>query len=293
MSKNKRWRWSERTRMLLTLELAIVLPAAALIIFSVWNLRSIQRDRAVEAAIQRDFSYLLKITEKRTNERARNMIKAARTEFPCPTENNIGGKLEQILENHPEFSHVFLFDGKTNSLVGRSQPNRPEGPDINAEGEQFFATAAVWMPQEGKDIVEKLRTMEEKEGGPYLAFFPNTPKRDGGRAYEVVSYFLPPELPKDRVAIAGVVFDADYLRDTFFPGIIQQILAKESGEAGGSKNPPVMMVHVKREDKPLVASAGWDGGKPEVERSFEDVLDRKSTRLNSSHSRASRMPSSA
>ena len=260
MSKNKRWRWSERTRMLLTLELAIVLPAAALIVFSVWNLRSIQRDRAVEAAIQRDFSYLLKIAEKRTNERARGIINAARAEFPCPTEKGIAGKLERILEAHPEFSHVFLFDGKTNSLVGRSQPNRPGGPDINAEGEQFFATLAVWMPQEATDIVEKLRSMEEKEGAPYLAFFPNTPKRDGGRAYELVAYFLPPDLPKDRVAIAGVVFDADYLRETFFPEMIRQILTKESGEASSGKNPPV---------------------------------DRKSTRLNSSHIQKSRMPSSA
>ena len=35
---SKKWRLTDRTRTLLTLELAIVLPAAALLGFSVWNL---------------------------------------------------------------------------------------------------------------------------------------------------------------------------------------------------------------------------------------------------------------
>ena len=50
---SKKWRLTDRTRTLLTLELAIVLPAAALMRFSIWNLKQIQRDKAVEAAIQR------------------------------------------------------------------------------------------------------------------------------------------------------------------------------------------------------------------------------------------------
>ena len=50
---SKKWRLTDRTRTLLTLELAIVLPAAALMGFSIWNLKHIQRDKSVEAAIQR------------------------------------------------------------------------------------------------------------------------------------------------------------------------------------------------------------------------------------------------
>ncbi|MGH9789297.1 MAG: hypothetical protein ACRD4U_11420, partial [Candidatus Acidiferrales bacterium] len=69
MSTKKWWRWDGRMRMLLTLELAIVLPAAALVGFSVWNLRSIYRDKAVEAAIQRDFNQFLAISEKRINQK--------------------------------------------------------------------------------------------------------------------------------------------------------------------------------------------------------------------------------
>jgi hypothetical protein len=61
----KKWRLTDRTRTLLTLELAIVLPAAALLGFSIWNLKHIQRAEFVEAAIQRDFSHVLKIAEKK------------------------------------------------------------------------------------------------------------------------------------------------------------------------------------------------------------------------------------
>src|SRR2546422_7709524 len=39
---------------------------------------------------------------------------------------------------------------------------------------------------------------------------------------------------------------------------------------------------LKKETEPLAASAGWDGGRPEVDRNLEGA-DRKSTRLNSSH----------
>ena len=57
-------RWNPRTRLLLTLELAVVLPAATLIYFSVAHLNHIKRDHGVEAAIQRDFSQVLAISEK-------------------------------------------------------------------------------------------------------------------------------------------------------------------------------------------------------------------------------------
>lgn len=47
---NIRRAWNERTKVLLTMELAVILPAAALIGFSIWKLHSIQRDKAVDAA---------------------------------------------------------------------------------------------------------------------------------------------------------------------------------------------------------------------------------------------------
>ena len=37
---------NEKTRLLLTLELAVILPAAALVVLSAWHVLHIQRDRA-------------------------------------------------------------------------------------------------------------------------------------------------------------------------------------------------------------------------------------------------------
>src|SRR5712692_1252750 len=77
-------RWNERTRLILTLELAVVLPAAALVILSAWHLMHIRRDRAVEAAIQRDFSQVLAISEKEINQKAYEQLDDVRSGFPAP-----------------------------------------------------------------------------------------------------------------------------------------------------------------------------------------------------------------
>src|SRR5215469_18979040 len=74
-------RWFERSR-ILVLMLAVVLPAAALIIASAYHLRSIQREKAVEAVIQRDHQQVLAIAEKRIAERAYEMTEAAMGKFP-------------------------------------------------------------------------------------------------------------------------------------------------------------------------------------------------------------------
>ena len=101
--------WNERTRVLLTLELAVMLPAAALIGFSIWKLRSIQRDRAVDAAIERDFSHMLKVAEKRIDARIYESMNEVRGQFPSP-DGCVPTVLDQILTNHPEIAHVFVYD---------------------------------------------------------------------------------------------------------------------------------------------------------------------------------------
>src|SRR5271157_1768468 len=98
---SKKWRLTDRTRTLLTLELAIVLPAAALMGFSIWNLKHIQRDKAIEAAIQRDFTYVLKIAEKKSWERTNDLLEPVRKEFPNADDgSNIKVKLDHILAEH-------------------------------------------------------------------------------------------------------------------------------------------------------------------------------------------------
>src|SRR5512138_1945701 len=96
---------SERTRLLVLLGF-VVLPAAALIGFSVMHLRSIQRDKAIEAAIQRDFQHMLAISEKRMARKAYAMVDDIQPQVHCPYDADAAAKLEEILDTHPQFEHV-------------------------------------------------------------------------------------------------------------------------------------------------------------------------------------------
>ena len=264
-------RWNARTQMLLTLELAIVLPATALIGYNVWHLRSIQRDRAVEAAIQRDFIHVLKIAEKRMNSQAYKAVEELRSEFPRPNEPTIQ-KLDRILDRHPEVAHLLLYD-HDGGFTGRSQPRRMSDPYFRAECEHLSGFNA-WMKIEGAEILQKLRKLEKKDGTPF--FFEGYPLPRGDKlAYQNFAIMTLPEWPQERVALGFVMFDGEYLRDHFFPEILDNLLAEEVADPHGSRNsgnPAAMMIHLKKETEPLAASAEWDGGRPEVDRNLEGAF---------------------
>ena len=111
-------RRNEKTRLLLTLELAVILPAAALVILSAWHVQHIQRDRAVEAAIQREFSQVLAISEKQINHKAYELLDDVRTDFPTPSEA-CAPTLDKILAAHPYAAHVFMYSPGTGMIFVR------------------------------------------------------------------------------------------------------------------------------------------------------------------------------
>ena len=75
--------WSNnRFRLMLTLELAVMLPAAALIYLNYYQLKSLKRDKYLEAAIHRDFQQMLAIAEKQINHKAYTISKASAIAFP-------------------------------------------------------------------------------------------------------------------------------------------------------------------------------------------------------------------
>ena len=149
---SKKWRLTDRTRTLLTLELAIVLPAAALMGFSIWNLKHIQRDKAVEAAIQRDFQYVLKIAEKKSWHQANDLITPVRKEFPNPDDGpQIKAKLERVLLAHPEFAFAALYDKKNNLLVTRMQPGRDQDQVFCGFTQEDINMLGSWLPSEASN----------------------------------------------------------------------------------------------------------------------------------------------
>ena len=259
-------RWSERTRLMLTLELAVVLPAAALVILSALHLNEIQRDKDVEAAFQRDFNQVLAISEKQINQKAYDLVDDVRSDFPSAgvacTET-----LDRILASHPYAAHVFVYE-PSGAMTFRSQPSRLMDPSYRAEADSLASMTSGWMHIEYKDEVKSLEEMSKK-GRPYH-FFDNSAPRGEKSLYQTVALFLVADASGERKAIGGMAFDAEYLRDQFFPEMLGTILSHQ--EERGEKNHVVLMVHLKHESAPLAASAGWDGGEPEVERAMEGVF---------------------
>jgi signal transduction histidine kinase len=267
---SKKWRLTDRTRTLLTLELAIVLPAAALMGFSIWNLKHIQRDKAVEAAIQRDFQYVLKIAEKKSWHQANDLITPVRKEFPTPDDGpQINAKLERVLLAHPEYAFAALYDKRNNLLVTRMQPGREQDQAFCGFTQEDINMLGSWLPSEASTTVKHLRQMKEEES---WGFYGGWTLHANQHAYWNVAYFIPLGVSPDRVALGMVAFDDDYLRKTFFPAIVKDVLSSKSTVLKADANLPVMMIHAPKDSTPWVASAEWDGGSPEEERRFADVF---------------------
>jgi signal transduction histidine kinase len=258
--------WNERTRLMLTLQLAVALPAAVLVILSLLHVNRIQRDKGVQAAFERDFSHVLKISEKQINQKAYDLADEVRNDIPGAGEA-CSETMDRILAAHPYVAHIFLYD-PDGGLVFRSQSYRLKESSFRAEAEDMSGMFSGWMQVEYKD---ELKHMEEmSKNGEHYHFFPNWAARGDKRLYQSVAVFLAKDSQGGNKAIAGLVFDAEYLRDKFFPEVVDQILSHQDEQS--EKNHVALMVHPKNESTPLVASAGWDGGYPEVERNMEGAF---------------------
>jgi signal transduction histidine kinase len=269
---NKR-RLTERTRTLLTLELAIVLPAAALMGFSIWNLKHIQRSEAVQAAIQRDFSHVLKIAEKKSWERANDLLAPIRNRFPNSNEDQseVKDRLERLLSDHPEFAYAALYDKDKYRLVSRTQPQRDNDPGFCALAGNAIQAMQSWLPIEASDMAANVRSMAEKDEPP-VGFYGSWNLQAIPHVYYSLAYFIPPDVPPNRVVLGIVAFDEEYLRTSLFPAMMKDVLTSKSGVLRTDVNPPIMMIRPAKDSAPWVASGNWDGGKPEAERTFQYVF---------------------
>ena len=259
-----------RFRLMLTLGLAVVLPAAALIYLNFRQLRTFQRDKVLEAAIKGDFQEILTITEKKMNLKAYAMTEEARNLFPSPDIEPAERekKLDAVLAKSPWLDHVFLFAEK--GAVVRSQPRLSGDKDIRAEQEQKVEGYRQWFDKEGKTMVEAMH----KKPRP-ISIYTEQTKRGDAKAYMTTAYFVLPQLSRDRVVMGGICFDPTYLKETLFSEVIQEMVKQKSTDQGG--NQIAMMVYPVNMDmwdevKPLAVSGGWGEGKPEVSRKLDDVF---------------------
>jgi len=226
----------------------------------------VQRDKDVEAAFQRDFNQVLAISEKQINQKADDMVDDVRGNFPSAGEA-CTETLDRILATHPYIAHVFVYE-QGGGLTFRSQPSRIKDPSFQTEAADLSTMTGGWLKMEYKDEV---KDMEEMSGhGKYYHFFENWAPRGEKHLYQSGALFLAPADSQGHKAIGGIVFDAEYLRDHFFPEMLDSLLSHQ--DERGERNHVVLMLHAKHESTPLAASAGWDGGEPEVERNLEGAL---------------------
>jgi signal transduction histidine kinase len=258
--------------MLLTLELAIMLPAASLMAFSIWNLHHIQRDKAIEAAIQRDFTSVLKIAEKKTWMKASELLTPVRKEFPCPDEGaKLKPEMDRLLAAHPEFLYAILYDKDNDMWIWRAQPGRDADEAFHKHMADAVAFTNKWLPIEAPDIVHRLHKAVEEDEPPF-AYYGYWSEHEDDHSYSSIAYFIPANAAKDRVTIGVVAFDPEYLRNNFFPAVMSAVLSSKSSVLRSDANPPAMMIHPARIYTPWVASPGWDGGKPEMERPLGEIF---------------------
>ena len=274
------WSGNNRLRLMLTLELAVMLPAAALIYLNFDQLKSLKRDKVLEGAIHGDFHQMLAIAEKQINHKVYTTTEGVRDLFPSPDAEK-GDKLlrlDAILSKHPELAHVFLYEADRGFLF-RSQPQRMHDPYFFEEHQRLEKTFRGWFTIEAKTMLEGLH----KRARP-ISWIAERGKRADGYAYMTTAFFSLPRLSQSQMVIAGATFDAEYLKEKFFPQMLDALIAYKLGEDGG--NPLAMVVYAGDPDdggayglapghanKPLAASAGWTEGKPEVSRNFADVFE--------------------
>src|SRR5262245_30910868 len=272
-SKRKKfWRGDNRFRLMLTLELAVMLPALALIYVNFHHVESIKRNKKVEALFHRDFEYMLAVSEKKINQKIYSMAEEVRDLFPSPdtsTDSEKERKLDLILAKSPWLAHVFLFDAEKGFLF-RSQPQQMDDKDFREEHEHMTAMYHGWFSMEGKTLIEELHKKNR-----FITCYGGQVKRAGGYTYMATAHFPLPQLSKDRLVLGGASFDPHYLMQTFFPEILDELITQKLGEE--KKDRLAMMVYPidyegDPEGKALATSTGWGKGKPEISRNLNDVF---------------------
>ncbi len=280
-----------RFRLVLTLGLAVVLPALALIYVSFRHVKSIKRDKKIQALIHRDFQYLLYAGIKKLNSETYAKTGAARDQFPSDSdsEEEKHRKLKAILQSQPWFDHVFLFDSKDPRKVTivEAQPGFKE-EQVKGWGLMY----STWLSLEGPYIAEQVQRKPKP-----MAWYSGESQESNsnGLKYNATAIFSVPGMvcSKDRVVLGGARFDATYLKDKFFPEFLEEFTSKKFDDDQGARGEPMFHELTSQEinedkqqrlaikiypgdaqksepDRPLATSAGWGNGKPEVSQVLDD-----------------------
>ncbi|HTF68306.1 MAG TPA: HAMP domain-containing sensor histidine kinase, partial [Edaphobacter sp.] len=206
------------------------------------------------------------IAEKRIDERAYRISEEIREKFPDVDKPE---ELVSFLTTHPNVSHAFLWTGK-GDFDFQSQPDQMSDPEFREESRALSSSIGTWMDNEAKVYLAKLKKMAAGDGHHVYISYEWMLKGDKMQYVSAV-YFTPHGSTAEHPALAGFTYDNDYLKNTFFPQALNEVVPDE-GKNDPSRPQPAIMVRTDKEQTPLAASACWDGGRPEVERPFDGVF---------------------
>ena len=143
-------------------------------------------------------------------------------------------------------------------------------PDFQAEhkdlSSDFQGMFDMWSG-EYIDMVKKNVAME----GRHVYITAEPVPRGTKTQYESLVYFLPRGSNHEHPALAGFLYDEDYLKSSFFPQALNAVLPDQNRN-DPSHPAPAITIRKEKEQTPLAASICWNGGEPEVERRFTSVF---------------------
>jgi len=277
-----------RSRLVLTLGLAVVLPALTLIYVNYQHVKSIQRDKKIEALIHRDFQYVLSITEKRLRQKTTAFVENARDAFPSAGESDAEKrqKLNALLASNPLFSHAFIYDAAQGekALVLQSQTCMAD-----KEHERLVKTYTGWFGMESREMAQAINKKTKRLSWYSVVDPTNVP------AYSTTAFFTLPSSSPDQPVLAGIGFDTNQLKEIFFPAVIDEVVSKKLTdkqdasfadmlheitpaelEAGGPPDERLAMnvyladTGTGEDYRPFMTSPTWGTGEPEVAHSLDD-----------------------
>jgi hypothetical protein len=222
MVKRTLRRWPKPPPMLVFM-LAVMLPAAALIIASAGYIRHIQRGKMLEAAIRLDYEHMLQIAEGRITERAYETSEKAAASFPDVDHPQ---ELDSFLTTHPEIAHAFLWTGK-GKFNFRSQPGKMTDPDYQAEDKELSSEIQTYLDMWSGDHIGMVKKNIATEGQHVYINY-EAVSRGTRTQYESLVYFLPRGSNDAHPALAGIFYDEDYLRGSFFPQALNEVLPNQN-----------------------------------------------------------------
>src|SRR5581483_10001285 len=188
-------------------------------------------------------------------------------EIPSPG-NACGPSLDKLLAAHPYVAHIYLYDPQHGQIF-RSQPSRLREAYVREEAEDIEKMNETWL-NAGYEEYSKEMEKAHLKGRPYF-YESNWVSRGDKKIYESAAMFVRHDDETGKKVIVGIIFDGEYLRDHFFPEMLDKVMS-HNPESQNEKNPAVMMIHAKSDPSPLAMSQGWDGGEPAVERNFDGVF---------------------